>query len=172
MNQLVSAAVESGLLMLNQPQKLMLIMVMVDTDVMDMVDTDMDVDTDMEDTDTILAKDLLMPKPSHTTVITVTHMPMDITHMAFIMLPKLPLLQRPVLLDTQLVPLLLHEAHKDSEESDLLNHGVMDILMDSTDTHTLMDQALLDTQELLLPTHTEAYKVLAASKFPNVNTFV
>ena len=65
MNQLVSAAVESGLLMLNQPQKLMLIMVMVDTDVMDMVDTDMDVDTDMEDTDTILAKDLLMPKPSH-----------------------------------------------------------------------------------------------------------
>merc|ERR1739848_941654 len=46
-------AVESGLLMLNQLQKLMLITVMVDTDVMDMVDTDTDVDTDMEDTDTI-----------------------------------------------------------------------------------------------------------------------
>merc|ERR1712203_853079 len=140
----------------------MLITVMVDTDVMDMVDTDTDVDTDMAHTDTILARDLLMPKPSHTTVITVTHMPMDITHMASIMLPKLPLLQRPALLDTQLVPLLLHEAHKDSEESDLLNHGVMDILMDSTDTHTLMDQELLDTQEQPLPTSPEAHKVLAS----------
>merc|ERR1712080_205311 len=69
---------------------------------------------------------------------TVTHMLMDIIHMPSIMLPKLPRLQRPVLLDTQLVPLLLHEAHKDFEESDLLSHGVMDILMDSTDTHTLM----------------------------------
>merc|ERR1712080_391003 len=78
---------------------------------------------------------------------TVTHMLMDTIHMPSIMLPKLPLLQRPVLLDTQLAPLLLHEAHKDFEESDLLSHGVTDILMDSTDTHTLMDQALLDTQE-------------------------
>merc|ERR1739844_645933 len=147
LNQLASAAVESGRLMLNQLQKLMLIMVMVDTDVMDMVDTDTDVDTDMEDMDTISARDLLMPKPSHTTVITVTHMLMDITHMAFTMLPKLPLLQRPVLLDTQLVPLLLHEAHKDSEVSAQLNHGVTYILMDSTDTHTPMDQASLDTQE-------------------------
>merc|ERR1712193_174558 len=102
-NQLASAAVESGLLMLNQLQKLMLITVMVDTDVMDMVDTDTDVDTDMEDTDTILARDLLMPKPSPITVITVTHM-------ASIMLPKLPLLQRLVLLDTPQAPLLLHEA--------------------------------------------------------------
>ena len=50
---------ESGLLMLNQLQKLMLITVMVDTDDMDMVDTD------MADTDTTLARDLLMPKPSH-----------------------------------------------------------------------------------------------------------
>merc|ERR1712183_773619 len=90
LNQLVSDAVESDLLMPNQKQKLMLIMVMVDTDVMDMVDTDTDVDTDMEDKDTISARDLLMPKPSHTTVITVTHMPMDITHMAFIMLPSCP----------------------------------------------------------------------------------
>merc|ERR1712119_249414 len=97
LNQLALAAVESDLLMPNQKQKLMLIMVMVDMDVMDMVDTDTDVDTDMEDTDTISARDLLMPKPSH---ITVTHMPMDITHMAFIMLLKLPLLQRLVLLDT------------------------------------------------------------------------
>merc|ERR1712051_803611 len=134
--------------------------VMVDTDVMDMVDTDTDVDTDMEDMDTISARDLLMLKPSHTTVITVTHMPTDIIHMAFTMLPKLPLLQRPVLLDTQLVPLLLHEAHKDSEVSDQLNHGVMDILMDSTDTHTLMDQELLDTQEQPLPTSPEAHKAL------------
>merc|ERR1712119_54064 len=162
LNQLALAAVESGLLMLNQLQKLMLITVMVDTDVMDMVDTDTDVDTDMEDTDTISARDLPMPKPSHTTVITVTHMPMDITHMAFIMLPKLPLLQRLVLLDTPLAPLLLHEAHKDSEESDLLSHGVTDILMDSTDTHTLMDQELLDTQEQPLPTSPEAHKVLAS----------
>merc|ERR1712119_97921 len=156
LNQLVSDAVESDLLMPNQKQKLMLIMVMVDMDVMDMVDTD------MEDTDTISARDLLMPKPSHTTVITVTHMPMDITHMAFIMLPKLPLLQRLVLLDTPLAPLLLHEAHKDSEVSDQLNHGVTDILMDSTDTHTLMDQEWLDTQEQPLPTSPEAHKVLAS----------
>merc|ERR1712088_1019066 len=141
--------------MLNQPQKLMLITAMVDTDVMDMVDTDTDVDTDMEDTDTISARDLLMPKPSHTTVITVTHM-------AFIMLPKLPLLLRLVLLDTPLAPLLLHEAHKDSEESDLLNLGVTDILMDSTDTHTLMDQALLDTQEQPPPMSPEAHKVSAS----------
>merc|ERR1712226_1522593 len=97
-NQLASAAVESGLLMLNQLQKLMLITVMVDIDVMDMVDTD-----------TVLARDLLMPKPCPITVITVTHMPMDTTHMAFIMLPKLPLLQRLVLLDTPQAPLLLHE---------------------------------------------------------------
>merc|ERR1712226_303796 len=103
-NQLASAAVESGLLMLNQLQKLMLITV-------------------MGDMDTILARDLLMPKPSPITVITVTHMPMDTTHMAFIMLPKLPLLQRLVLLDTPQAPLLLHEAHKDSEVSDQLNHG-------------------------------------------------
>ena len=162
MNQLASAAVESGLLMLNQLQKLMLITVMVDTDVMDMVDTDTDVDTDMEDTDTISAKDLLMPKPSHTTVITVTHMPMDITHMAFIMLPKLPLLQRPVLLDTPLAPLLLHEAHKDSEVSDQLNHGVTDTHMDSTDTHTTMEPALLDTLEEVPLTSPEAHKVLAS----------
>ena len=163
MNQLASAAVESGLLMLNQLQKLMLITVMVDTDVMDMVDTDMDVDTDMEDTDTISAKDLLMPKPSHTTVITVTHMLMDIIHMAFIMLPKLPLLQRPVSLDIQeQPPLSLHEAHKDSEVSDQLNHGVTDILMDSTDTHTLMDQELLDTQEQPPPMSPEAHKVSAS----------
>ena len=74
MNQLASAAVESGLLMLNQLQKLMLITVMVDTDVMDMVDTDTDVDTDMEDTDTISARDLLMPKPSHTTAVSYTHL--------------------------------------------------------------------------------------------------
>merc|ERR1712193_313928 len=112
-NQLASAAVESGLLMLNQLQKLMLITVMVDTDVMDMVDTDTDVDTDMEDTDTILARDLLMPKPSLITVITVTHMPMDTTHMAFIMLPKLPLLQRLALLDTpEQPPPMSPEAHK------------------------------------------------------------
>ena len=162
MNQLASAAVENGLLMLNQPQKLMLITVMVDTDVMDMVDTDTDVDTDMEDTDTISAKDLLMPKPSHTTVITVTHMPMDITHMAFIMLPKLPLLQRLVLLDTPLAPLLLHEAHKDSEVSDQLNHGVTDTHMDSTDTHTTMEPALLDTLEEVPPTSPEAHKVSAS----------
>merc|ERR1711936_1385417 len=140
----------------------MLITVMVDTDVMDMVDTDTDVDTDMEDTDTISVRDLLMPKPSPTTVITVTHMPMDIIHMAFIMLPKLPLLQRPVLLDTQLVPRLLHEAHKDSEVSDQPNHGVTDILMDSMDTHTLMDQALLDTQEQPPPMSLEAHKVSAS----------
>merc|ERR1739844_94662 len=88
-NQLASAAVESGLLMLNQLQKLMLITVMVDTDVMDMVDTDTDVDTDMEVTDTISARDLLMPKPSHILVTTVTHMLMDITHMPFIS-QKLP----------------------------------------------------------------------------------
>merc|ERR1712119_17805 len=131
-------------------------------DVMDMVDTDTDVDTDMEDTDTISARDLLMPKPSHTTVITVTHMPMDITHMAFIMLPKLPLLQRLVLLDTPLAPLLLHEAHKDSEVSDQLNHGVTDILMDSTDTHTTMEPELLDTLEEVPPTSPEAHKVLAS----------
>ena len=161
-SQLASAAVESGLLMLNQLQKLMLITVMVDTDVTDMVDTDTDVDTDMEDTDTILARDLLMPKPSPITVITVTHMPMDTTHMAFIMLPKLPLLQRLVLLDTPQAPLLLHEAHKDSEVSDQLNHGVTDILMDSTDTHTLMDQALLDTQEQPPPMSPEAHKVSAS----------
>merc|ERR1712226_1086237 len=154
-NQLASAAVESGLLMLNQLQKLMLITVM---DVMDMVDTVTDVDTDMGDTDTILARDLLMPKPSPITVITVTHMPMDTTHMAFIMLPKLPLLQRLVLLDTPQAPLLLREAHKDSEVSDQLNHGVTDILMDSTDTHTLMDQALLDTQEQPPPMSPEAHK--------------
>merc|ERR1712218_267705 len=122
-------------------------------DVMDMVDTDTDVDTDMEDTDTISVRDLLMPKPSHTTVTTVTHMPMDITHMAFIMLPKLPLLQRLVLLDTPLAPLLLHEAHKDSEVSDQLNHGVTDILM---------DQALLDTQEQPPPMSPEAHKVSAS----------
>merc|ERR1711863_115834 len=132
--------------MLNQLQKLMLITVMVDTD----------------DTDTILARDLLMPKPSPTTVITVTHMPMDTTHMAFIMLPKLPLLQRLALLDTPQAPLLLHEAHKDSEVSDQLNHGVTDIPMDSTDTHTLMDQALLDTQEQPPPTLPEAHKVSAS----------
>merc|ERR1739844_680869 len=163
LNQLASAAVENGLLMLNQPQKLMLITVMVDTDVMDMVDTDTGVDTDMEDTDTISAKDLLMPKPSHTTVITVTHMLMDIIHMAFIMLPKLPLLQRPVSLDIQeQPPLSLHEAHKDSEVSDQLNHGVTDILMDSTDTHTLMDQELLDTQEQPPPMSPEAHKVSAS----------
>merc|ERR1719273_2095482 len=129
---------------------------------MDMVDTDTDVDTDMENTDTISVRDLLMPKPSHSTVTTVTHMPMVITHMAFIMLPKLPLLQRPVLLDTQLVPLLLHEAHKDSEVSDQLNHGVTDIHMDSTDTHTLMDQVLLDTQEQPPPMLPEAHKVSAS----------
>merc|ERR1712226_1828489 len=113
LNQLASAAVESGLLMLNQKQKLMLITVIVDTDVMDMGDTDTDVDTDMEDMDTISARDLLMPKPSHTTVITVTHMLMDIIHMAFIMLPKLPLLQRPVSLDIQeQPPPSSPEAHK------------------------------------------------------------
>merc|ERR1712183_381520 len=122
----------------------------------------MDVDTDMEDMDTISARDLLMPKPIHTTVITVTYMPTDIIHMAFTMLPKLPLLQSPVLLVTQLVPLLLHEAHKDSAVSDQLNHGVTDILMDSTDTHTLMDQALLDTQEQPPPTLPEAHKVSAS----------
>jgi hypothetical protein len=163
LNQLASAAVESGLLMLNQLQKPMLIMVMVDTDVMDMVDTDTDVDTDMEDTDTISARDLLMLKPSHTTVITVTHMPMDITHMAFIMLPKLPLSQRPVSLDIQeQPPLLLHEAHKDSEVSDQLNHGVTDTPMDSTDTHTTTEPALLDTLEEVPPTSPEAHKVLAS----------
>merc|ERR1712226_1178744 len=151
-NQLAAAAVESGLLMLDQLQKLMLITVMVDMDVMDMVDTDTDVDTDMGDTDTILARDLLMPKPRPITVITATHMPI-------IMLPKLPLLQRLVLLDTPQAPLLLHEAHKDSEVSDQLNHGVTDILMDSTDTHTLMDQALLDTQEQPPPMSPEAHKV-------------
>merc|ERR1711936_679115 len=121
--------------MLNQLQKLMLITVMVDTDVMDMVDTDTGVDTDM---------------------------PMDTTHMAFIMLPKLPLLQRLVLLDTPQAPLSLHEAHKDSEVSDQLNHGVTDIPMDSMDTHTLMDQALLDTQEQPPPMSPEAHKVLAS----------
>merc|ERR1711997_701750 len=92
----------------------------------------------------------------------VTHMPMDSTHMASIMLPKLPLLQRLVLLDTPQAPLLLHEAPKDSEVSDQLNHGVTDILMDSTDTHTLMDQALLDTQEQPPPMSPEAHKVSAS----------
>merc|ERR1739844_505511 len=101
LNQLASAAVESGLLMPNQLQKLMLITVMVDTDVMDMVDTDTDVDTDMEDTDTISV-------------------------------------------------------------SAQLNHGVTDILMDSTDTHTPMDQASLDTQEQPPPMSPEAHKVSAS----------
>merc|ERR1739842_72185 len=109
-----------------------------------------------EDTDTISARDLMMPKPSPTTVITVTHMPMDITHMASIMLPKLPLLQRPVSLDIQeQPPLLLHEAHKDSEVSDQLNHG-------ATDTHTTMEPALLDTLEEVPHTSPEAHKVLAS----------
>merc|ERR1712088_789745 len=117
----------------------------------------------MEDTDTISAKDLLMPKPSPTTVTTVTHMPMDIIHMAFIMLPKLLLLQRPVSLDIQeQPPLLLHEAHKDSEVSDQLNHGVTDIPMDSTDTHTTMEQELLDTLEEVPPTSPESHKVSAS----------
>merc|ERR1739844_543876 len=163
LNQLASAAVESGLLMLNQLQKLMLITAMVDTDVMDMVDTDTDVDTDTEDTDTISARDLLMPKPSPTTVITVTHMPMDITHMAFIMLPKLLLWRRPVSLDIQeQPPLLLYEAHQDSEVSDQLNHGATDTPMASTDIHTTMEPALLDTLEEVPHTSPEAHKVLAS----------
>ena len=54
------------------------------------------------------------------------------------------------------------EAHKEPEASDQLSHGAMDILMDSTDTHTTTEQVLLDTLEEVPLTSPEAHKVLAS----------
>merc|ERR1711902_8080 len=103
----------------------------------------------MGDMVTTLERDLL-------NLTTDTHMPLAHT---FLLDPSLLQLDQLVLLDTELEPHSLPEAHKDSVARDPLNHTTV---MDSTDTvHTDTVQESLDTQVQLPPTLKEVYKELA-----------